>query len=336
MYECLYGAKRIDSFNIFFSIFLQTGVSTLILNTEAGLKGDDMKKMIASVLTMSFAFFVFSCGPEDGSPAAAAAAIVEIKASSTLAHKDNKYALIHLVDGNPDTSWVEGVEGDGVGEKVTIILSNKARLKRFRIRNGYWEEKYWSMNNRVRDLMLVGDNGISFTQTLEDIPDEQAIILPEEWETGEITFIIQSVYPGSKWQDTAITEITIDEVKKSSPALIVDTSPQAGRDTAEADSSESGDEVEKDVQAAAGEESFPLEVWAEGFTFTLYKDGKVSAEGYGMAQCDMEFVEGTWEYTEDGKKLISYLVLQQQDCFDMEGELDNPDWKEVSLQTLID
>jgi hypothetical protein len=295
-----------------------------------------MKKTIAGVLTMYLAFFVFSCGPEDGSPATQAATIVEIKASSTLAHKDNKYALIHLVDGNLETSWVEGVEGDGVGEKVTITLSNKAALKHFRIRNGYWEEKYWSMNNRVKDLMLVADTGSSFTITLKDIPEEQTISLPEEWETKEITFILKSVYPGSKWRDTALTEIIIGDVEKSSPALIVDTSPKASRDLAEADNTESGDTLESDKQAAAGEESFPLEVWAEGFTFTLYEDGEVTAVGYGMAQCDMEFVEGTWEYTEDGKKLISYIVLQQQNCFDMEGELDNPDWKEVAVQTLID
>ncbi|MBN1797877.1 MAG: hypothetical protein JW822_04845 [Spirochaetales bacterium] len=295
-----------------------------------------MKKATAGALIILFIFAVIACGQDNKSSAVKAATIVEIKASSTLAHKDNKYALIHLVDGKTDTSWVEGVEGDGIGESVTILLSSKTKIKSFRISNGYWEEQYWSQNNRVKDIMIISDTGSSYTHTLKDTPEQQTITLPEEWETKEIKFIIQSVYPGSKWRDTALTEIIVEGAEKSNVTDIVDASPEASTDQPEVAGTESEDAADKDKQAAAAKESFPLTVWAEGFTFTLYEDGKVTAEGYGMAQCDMKFVEGTWDYTDDDKKLISYIVLQQQNCFDYEDDLPEPDWKEVALQTLIE
>jgi len=298
-----------------------------------------MKKASAGTLALLCVLIFLSCGQENKSADTTTTAIVEIKASSTLAHKDNKYVVIHVVDRQTDTSWVEGKTGDGIGESITIILSKKTKIKNIQINNGYWEEKYWSMNNRVKDIKIISDSGSSLIQTLKDIPGEQTITLPEEWEVKELTFLIQSVYPGSKWQDTALTEIIIGGIENSEVAKIADTSQPA--DTAEStDSSKvaSADEdaAERIVQAAEGEDSFPITIWAEGFTFTLYEDGSVTAEGSGMAQCDMKFVEGTWDYTEDDKKLISYIVLQQQNCFDYEDEIPEPDWKEVGLQTLIE
>src|SRR5688500_14568552 len=68
-------------------------------------------------------------------------------ASSYLANNWNKhtenYHPNYVLDDDPKTAWVEGAEGDGVGESVTIPLSalGSARAVRVEVRNGYQKSK---------------------------------------------------------------------------------------------------------------------------------------------------------------------------------------------------
>ena len=72
-------------------------------------------------------------------------------------------------EGSP---WAEGVEGDGIGESITLNVKRPLPLYGILIRPGYWEyesEGAWLKNNRVGALEITLNDEQIFTET---IPDE--------------------------------------------------------------------------------------------------------------------------------------------------------------------
>lgn len=143
-------------------------------------------------------------------------------------------------DGKTDTAWCEGVEGDGIGEVVIAWVDVKRPV---RIWSGFGKsQKTWQTNNRPKDIKvfiiqgeIVGQsvNGPNYKMkvigekklTLKDINGWQPLDLGEynEIDVGYYkkldsyelqksnTFIavqILSVYPGTKYKDTLISEIS--------------------------------------------------------------------------------------------------------------------------------
>lgn len=143
-------------------------------------------------------------------------------------------------DGKTDTAWCEGVAGDGIGEIVIAWVDVKRPV---RIWTGFGKsQKTWETNNRPKDIKIfiiqgevVGQsvNGPNYKMkvigekklTLKDINDWQPLDLGEynEIDVGYYkkldsyelqksnTFIavqILSVYPGTKYKDTLISEIS--------------------------------------------------------------------------------------------------------------------------------
>jgi|GEM_PF-411238 len=137
------------------------------------------------------------------------------------------YSPYSAMDRNPQTAWVEGVPGDGIGEFVIVRVDTDKPVK---IWAGYGKSKdTFNNNNRpqwVRVYVLEGkqeiesEAGISFSNIkvvashevlLEDINGYQPLSLPEHViNRGMVSFVaveILSVYPGAKYNDTCISEI---------------------------------------------------------------------------------------------------------------------------------
>src|SRR5579859_1045884 len=83
------------------------------------------------------------------------------EASSFLENSWNKYQENYhpnyAFDDNPETAWVEGVDGYGEGEKLTWHVSevSSARKIRLRIRNGYQKsEKLFLANSAPKEIEL--------------------------------------------------------------------------------------------------------------------------------------------------------------------------------------
>ena len=126
----------------------------------------------------------------------------------------NRYDIRSLFDGNTDTAWCEGVKGHGIGETIYFEWADAAPLKGLFITNGYTKNKEtWTKNARIRELGIrVWDRswpkGRSFTIRLQDSPLEEEILLPWRVNNPErLRLTIKSVYPGSKWQDTCVSEV---------------------------------------------------------------------------------------------------------------------------------
>jgi len=146
---------------------------------------------------------------------------VATKASSSLPHRDKlRYGAGQAHDFNLNTAWVEGVEGDGIGEflEYSIDASEAGKdltLTGLTIFNGYRKSKeLWQDNSRVKQLKMYVDTKPYGVINLKDAFNYQTV------EIGEtplkmnkktiVRFEITEVYKGRKYSDTAITEIELE------------------------------------------------------------------------------------------------------------------------------
>ncbi|SLN60405.1 hypothetical protein TRL7639_03335 [Falsiruegeria litorea R37] len=137
----------------------------------------------------------------------------ELCFTSVLASQSgNSYGPRNVTDGNHRTAWVEGAQGQGIGEAFTIVFNEPVLINRWSLRNGYAKSnKTYTRNSRVRELRLKFSNGKQTHFTMDDTPDWQGTsALSEYGPVSWITFEIMDVYPGTHYQDTAITELAFD------------------------------------------------------------------------------------------------------------------------------
>ena len=140
----------------------------------------------------------------------------KIKASSSLG---DSYKAEFANDLSYKTAWVEGKKDEGIGEYLEYYFKNDSpRITEIIISNGYMKsEETWKNNNRVKKLKLYV-NGIPFgILNLKDSRTDQyfSVGTLEHNKNGTdliLKFEILEVYKGSKYNDTAITEIYFDGI----------------------------------------------------------------------------------------------------------------------------
>jgi hypothetical protein len=140
-----------------------------------------------------------------------------------------RYSPEKAFDGDLSTSWVEGVEGDGIGQRIAFLVPAGARV--LWIVPGYGDAKIFKLNNRVRSARLsyyeltnkaAGQNNdyseikergsveLSFQDVLkaQEFPITPPAI-PQGFQKVSILGVLEilSVYPGTRWKDTCIAEI---------------------------------------------------------------------------------------------------------------------------------
>ena len=151
-----------------------------------------------------------------------------ITASSTLAAQPSdldggaifEYLPYHAFDGAKETTWAEGSDGDGVGEWLQIDFARPTPVGGFEIMNGYWRlDQRLVENNRVKRIRVDFSDGESEEFTLADpVSGEYQPTLTGSGErltftkthiTTDVRFTILEVYPGNRWNDTCITDISL-------------------------------------------------------------------------------------------------------------------------------
>ena len=144
--------------------------------------------------------------------------IDSVTASSALA---DRYAAEKAHDFSIVTAWVEGVEGNGEGEYLRYSFPGTCpRITTVLIHNGYvknWE--VWRDNARVKKLLMYYNDKPYVVLNLQDTMNLQSfnvgILGYEDKDSApawSIKFEILEVYPGKKYEDTAITEIYFDGI----------------------------------------------------------------------------------------------------------------------------
>lgn len=138
--------------------------------------------------------------------------IKEITASSELDKESGKYSINNIWNSYW-TSWVEGNEGDGSGEKITITLKEPSTIEFICIKSGFGNLNYYWANNRPEYIAVALDDEDEEIYYLEDNPFAQEIPINKRQKLySKITLTIKSVYKGTDGaDDCAIDEINVNQ-----------------------------------------------------------------------------------------------------------------------------
>ena len=150
----------------------------------------------------------------------------KVTASSYLKSNNPNFSYVpqNAHDLSYKTAWVEGVKGHGIGEYLTYYFSaTSARVTEIIIANGIVvSEKLYRDNSRVKKLKMYINNKPVAILNLKDVRREQTFsfepigrFYPVDIDQEELAklpdwtlkFEILEVYPGDKYEDTAITQI---------------------------------------------------------------------------------------------------------------------------------
>ncbi|MBD3369006.1 hypothetical protein GF402_01430 [Candidatus Fermentibacteria bacterium] len=158
-----------------------------------------------------------------------------ISTSSTLPSKIGRdYGCHNLLDGLPETAWVEGEDSLGLGVTITISApsfgdeepygspeSSPYELERLLFLNGYQASpKLWAANARVESLLLIYNERVMAYIVLQNTMEPQEVdltglielvgwrVMPMD-DGDELTFELLGAYPGEEYEDTALSEIAL-------------------------------------------------------------------------------------------------------------------------------
>ena len=129
--------------------------------------------------------------------------------SSFLVEKTKSYPIENLSKLVVDTPWVEGVNGDGIGEGFTIVVPANENVPSYLlIINGYisYNKPYlYKQNNRVKKIKVIGiKTGKSKVLNVLDTPHPQTIDISFLKESENIRIELADVYKGTKYSDTCL------------------------------------------------------------------------------------------------------------------------------------
>ncbi|MDQ7826879.1 MAG: hypothetical protein RDV48_29035 [Candidatus Eremiobacteraeota bacterium] len=142
----------------------------------------------------------------------------ELRSSSVLApQKDNTYETKNMEDGNAKTAWCEGADDDGCGEWFECVfvkgMGKEAVCSGISLTNGYAKnEAAWKENSRVRTLRVeLNGKPLQEIALRDTMYPQHATFRPGiKVKIGDrLRFVITSVYRGSKYADTAISDMTL-------------------------------------------------------------------------------------------------------------------------------
>ncbi len=226
--------------------------------------------------------------------------LVSIAASSSLPDSESgsaaprriRYSGDKAFDGRPDTAWVEGVPGPGIGQGIAIKTESSIAFDSVEILPGYFDERYFAANNRIKAFSLeaVEEKGLwkeSFS--CADGMKSQVVKLSRTVTAREIRLTILEVYEGSRWDDTCLSEFRF-RLGNARYAL-------------------SFSRIEYD--RGSYKPSFngpPITLYPEGYSMLLElrEGGKLTGDlDYGN-QVGMPISEGTWRFRPDGAVELSY------------------------------
>jgi hypothetical protein len=153
---------------------------------------------------MTFATLALLASPS----LAAQVKIASVTAKSSYDTNGVTYPADNVKDGKGSTPWFEGDPGSGVGSWIEVDLGGSHNVTKVVVFPGDWSGG-WSKANRPKELEVKWSDGSVATWTLTDDYMAQTFTPPSPKATSTIRLKINSIYNGSAFPDTAISEIVV-------------------------------------------------------------------------------------------------------------------------------
>jgi hypothetical protein len=119
------------------------------------------------------------------------------------------YQPTNAIDENENTAWIP--TKSGVREWIRVAFKAPTTIKSVWVYGGYGvDAARYQTNNRVRELRVHFPNGSSEILTLEDKMRLQGFEMPDRPVVEWLRFEIVSVYRGTKYDSTPISEIAFN------------------------------------------------------------------------------------------------------------------------------
>lgn len=144
-----------------------------------------------------------------------------VSSACKMADEHGSYEGMNTHDWDINTAWVTNSQNHGLGESVTYTFPGDCpRITTVCILNGFTRNSNeWTDYSRAKKIKVYYDGEPYAILELQDTRDEQDFEVgllgyfdkdhPQQW---TLTFEIIEVYPGRKYQNTAITELYFDGV----------------------------------------------------------------------------------------------------------------------------
>jgi hypothetical protein len=134
-----------------------------------------------------------------------------VTASSSLGEDNGvNYDVENVADNKLSTVWVEGEQGSGLGSSVSVELGAPAAVRGFKIWNGNWyTPDFWQRHNRIKDVEVEFSDGTKQSFTLKDEMAAEEVVFAKPVTTSSLKLKVKSVYGGSTFPDTCISELQV-------------------------------------------------------------------------------------------------------------------------------
>lgn len=135
----------------------------------------------------------------------------QISASSEYPETEGvSYEAKYASDSKISNVWIEGGAGSGLGEHVEFNLGAPTTITGFRIWNGNWySPDFWERHNRIKEIEAIFSDGTKQSFTLKDVMEAETVMFPKAVTTSSLRLKIKSIYSGTTFPETAISEVQI-------------------------------------------------------------------------------------------------------------------------------
>lgn len=140
---------------------------------------------------------------------AAPVKIASVTAKSSYASGDLNYPADNIKDGKSSTPWFEGDPGSGVGSWIEVDLGGAKNVTKISLLAGDWSGGGWAKANRPKEIEVRWSDGSTAIWTLADEYRMQTFVPPSPKSTSTVRFKINSIFNGSAFPDTSISEIVV-------------------------------------------------------------------------------------------------------------------------------
>ena len=146
-------------------------------------------------------------------------------ASSTLPpNGEHKYDAENIKGLESGRAWVEGVEGDGIGESIALTIHRPLPLNAIMIMPGYRanDATLWSKNNRVAELEITLNGEHTFVAKIPDEKFEELYPIPVRGyakPVKDMKLVIKAVHRGTKARDTCLAWVEVRSKLEKKPEI---------------------------------------------------------------------------------------------------------------------